>query len=438
MTKRGTKPEAGPEEQMRRKSSVGTCCGGGCVTIVLLVLVVWLHNSAPPVVKVPPRVLPSPNAFDTFITATKQLVDDKKISAALSPSKKDVPVSLEEKRKLVEENRQALATFRQGLNYEYMDVSPRSLFTQFPYLAGYRNLARVLSLESSINAEEHKPAAAVNSALDAMHLGVKVPRGTILIGELVGIACEAIGRKPLQKAVDQLSASEAKAAVNRLEKILSEKTTFADTLTEEKYMTINGLVEIFRDERNAGSLFGQTGVQDSSTMMMRAYLLLHSKQSVINNYAAYMDENIKMHKDAFPGPCGEMKPPKDPFLSIICPVFSQADFKDQETRAFDGLLLMQLALHAYNLDHHAYPASLNELVGPYVKQVPADPFALHGTLLYINKGATYVLYSVGPDGKDDRGKAIDDPSKIKDGIDRLRYYVDGQSKGDIVAGINVQ
>ena len=67
-----------------------------------------------------------------------------------------------------------------------------------------------------------------------------------------------------------------------------------------------------------------------------------------------------------------------------------------------------------------------------------DPFAAQGALRYRRDGAKYVLYSVGPDGRDDGGKPIYDKTKpvSSDGSERPRYFVEQNSVGDIVAGIS--
>ena len=101
-----------------------------------------------------------------------------------------------------------------------------------------------------------------------------------------------------------------------------------------------------------------------------------------------------------------------------------------------SLLLVTLALHAYHEEKHVYPASLEALAPVYLKTLPRDLFALEGTFHYRNKGNGFLLYSVGPDSKDDGGKPIDDPAKAKKSNPKLRYYVEAESKGDVVVGVN--
>jgi hypothetical protein len=116
---------------------------------------------------------------------------------------------------------------------------------------------------------------------------------------------------------------------------------------------------------------------------------------------------------------------------------TEGRIKDVVCETQNGLLLVVLALHAYRLEHGHYPASLAELAPAYLKKLPDDPFALQGTFQYRLDSNNYVLYSVGPDGKDDGGKPIDDPKKAADANPNARYSIEKNSVGDVVAGKNI-
>jgi hypothetical protein len=59
-----------------------------------------------------------------------------------------------------------------------------------------------------------------------------------------------------------------------------------------------------------------------------------------------------------------------------------------------------LALHAYHDRFHVYPASLDELRSKLGWALPDDPFSGRA-FIYRVMGEGFVLYSVGPDMKDD-------------------------------------
>jgi hypothetical protein len=80
----------------------------------------------------------------------------------------------------------------------------------------------------------------------------------------------------------------------------------------------------------------------------------------------------------------------------------------REARSLANLRLAVtgLALEQFRAAHNRrYPASLSELAPNYLDAVPEDPFDGQ-PLRYRTEGAGYVLYSIGPDLKDDGGKRM--------------------------------
>ncbi len=66
-----------------------------------------------------------------------------------------------------------------------------------------------------------------------------------------------------------------------------------------------------------------------------------------------------------------------------------------------------LALAGYRAEHGAYPKELGALAPEYFSELPKDPFS-GGEFIYRAEGTGYVLYSVGPNGKDDGGRNFSD------------------------------
>ncbi|HZO87573.1 MAG TPA: hypothetical protein VFB38_04480 [Chthonomonadaceae bacterium] len=416
----------------------------------------WQYVNADPDIPVPTPTMPKPNAFDFYRTAGMNLRDDDQIGVALSNRRpqadkaveqpqsahkgperpQDHIYSLAEKEALVRENASALLVLRQGLAYPYQEPPARSLNAVFPHLAKYRSLARLLALEAQTKAARGDWAGAVRSDLDAIEMGEQIPHGGILIGKLVGIACEAIGRKPLWKAIDHLNAGQARATARRLERIRGLHVPIAETLKEEKWFTLAGLQEAFRHPDWLRQ-WAKAGQEDPSLVEeVSGYLLLlrHSKRQILDNYMRYMDQAIACAKLPYAVPCAAPAVPEDPINRWLAPTFTQARFQDAAySETLNALLLTALALRAYRLEHGAYPQTLSALVPAYLSQVPEDPFALYTALRYKRMGAAYLLYSIGPDGKDDGGVPINNPKATSE---TQRHMVLAESVGDIVAGIN--
>ena len=95
------------------------------------------------------------------------------------------------------------------------------------------------------------------------------------------------------------------------------------------------------------------------------------------------------------------------FVSLLLPDASSCALAvDRSAMRFD-LTRLAFALAAYHADRGAYPEKLADLVPQYVADVPKDIFS-DSDLHYRSEGGGYLLYSVGPNGKDDGGKGRDD------------------------------
>jgi hypothetical protein len=72
------------------------------------------------------------------------------------------------------------------------------------------------------------------------------------------------------------------------------------------------------------------------------------------------------------------------------------------------MLIIKLALRAYELDYNRLPQSLSELVPNNLTAIPNDPFsgASFRFRMESEKDDGYILYSIGPDREDDGGKPI--------------------------------
>jgi hypothetical protein len=68
-------------------------------------------------------------------------------------------------------------------------------------------------------------------------------------------------------------------------------------------------------------------------------------------------------------------------------------------------LTTELAIRLFKDDHGRLPDSLDQLVPKYLASSPIDPYSADGaSLIYRLSGDGYLLYSIGPDRRDDGGE----------------------------------
>ena len=419
-----------------------------------------------PVISVPTPIIPMPNAYNYFVKAANSVVGGNKIGFAISkwdPTKQasgDERLYNEmEKEALVQENLVAIQTLHTGFAYPFQAHPARSFTASYSEYEKERGLARLLSLQAQTQAAKGNWNGAMQSDLDSVQMGEMMPHGSTLIGKLVGIACEAIGRRPAWETVSHLNSLQAKTAARRLERISSFHVPFAETLQEGEWAEqasllelmqkpdwsskLTSLIEMSQEMQKPGWSGSLINPSEAGNGTWRHRLLalrveLTGKRTITRNYARYMDQSIANAKQPYAAHPPAPVRPSDP-LSQIMPRYATVDLNDVKAETQNRLLLVPLALCAYQQDHGAYPEKLTALVPAYLSAVPTDPFALSGPLRYKLTGKTYVLYSVGPDGKDDGGKPIFDatqnPPAQNVSLDR-RFMVNENSKGDIVAGVN--
>lgn len=112
-------------------------------------------------------------------------------------------------------------------------------------------------------------------------------------------------------------------------------------------------------------------------------------------------------------PHGRRQPPTR--LPVSDPVISRAEgtgirmgFTFSSTEAFLRVLRARFAVEEFRGRSGRLPADWRELTAKILPAAPEDPFSGE-SLRYVPRGAAYLLYSVGPDLRDDGGRAVSAP-----------------------------
>lgn len=99
--------------------------------------------------------------------------------------------------------------------------------------------------------------------------------------------------------------------------------------------------------------------------------------------------------------------------SIIVPALDRFLLQAAEAEAFHAAAYVGIAADRYRLDHGTFPPSLDALVPQYLDDVPLDPFD-GAALKFRRRGDECLIYSIGPDRKDDGGTPFDQQKKTGD------------------------
>ncbi len=412
---------------------------GGFIAVCILIGVAYNgYQKAPVVIPTPARPAPPPTARDGFaaLKAAANKTDRADMVAdaiAAHPKKLSKPGDRQE---LVAFNQDALDGAKVALKLSYQEPnSATTMIATFPWYPKFRHLARTQSLAGTVAWEEHKPREAAGYWLDAVTIGRRIPRQVGVIARLVGIACESIGRRPAWDYLEQMDVNTATYCLTRLDALESEKLPLSATLEEEKWSAQNCALDLMQHPGHYNDPAERVDASEErrTAKVFHTYQSLVSRKVINDTIGAYMDKLIARSKTPYIKGNHEITPPPELFTTMFRINLAPVRCKYTSNEAGDALLRTALALRVYHLKNHDYPANLAALVtAKILPAVPDDPFALPGTPLAYRRAAGdhYVLYSIGPDGKDDGGRGI----VVKGKHGKETRAVSEESKGDMVAG----
>lgn len=390
----------------------------------------------------PPAKLPSPNAYDYYLQAYQKLQQSAEATIyngeALGPVWSSLTPNEEptaKKELAIAVTGDALELLREGFKYPYQAPLKRSYKALFPFYVKFRDIARYLKLRASVLASQGDWNGSVSSNLDALRLGNDPPKDGTLISMLVGISLQSFGQKEIWQSIEHLNATDARNATQRMEKIVTGQTSLLDCLQGEKLFVQASLLDLFKQPHWREVLAYES---KSSTENQEQYptkiIPKISEKRIFSYYTKQIDLVIAEARK----PYLTRKPvdPPSPIFSSMLSNYYFSSAKVAVNEVVNALLLTTLALQTYKAEHGAYPASLTDLIPAYLNTLPTDPFTDSLPLHYLPTADKYLLYSIGPDGKDDRGQPIDSGQNSL----LTRYQIFPSNKpgsGDIVAGVNI-
>jgi hypothetical protein len=193
------------------------------LTAVSLAALILISSKAP---AAPP--LPTPNGYDDFMKAGS-LVAGLNDNAAT--------MNLASLRTQVAANAEGLRVARQGFQRECrvpLQFTTEFMNSHVAMLANIKRLAQSFFAEGKLAEREGRCAEAARAYLDAIQLGRDGTQGGMIIDELVGVACEAIGTAGLQNVKGSLNAAECREAIRRLEAVDTKAQPISEAWQRDK------------------------------------------------------------------------------------------------------------------------------------------------------------------------------------------------------------
>ena len=376
--------------------------------------------------------------YQALVDAARLLApDDERAPVILPPAQ-----NLARQRLLVERNAPALLKARAALQQPIEAPVPAN-FAEVGN-EGYselRALARALVQESEVRLADGDAAGALDSRLTALQLGRAIAHDAPYVGALVGLSIEGLARARIGLVAAQLNAPQIRAALARLDSMDAQNTDLAATLEIEKTTTQQFFAlsyagakpqEIAQAKAMLATPEGRqkAGVSDEQARQALEWINLDVEQTKAKIGEAF---DVLIERARLPYQQA-LSTQIAPTPQTIPDIFT-ANFRNPRTR-FDfernrfnnDWLRAALELRAIQLESGQYPATYDAGTDPFA--FPVAPY------IYRREGDKYLLYSVGPDGKDENGAEIETlQTNPQTGVQSVTGILSADSTGDIVAPV---
>lgn len=367
--------------------------------------------------------LPRPNGFAELALAAQSVRVPDSFGIVGPTGRITLDLPLDALAYLLELNGEAIDRGLRALRLPYYEApSPEPRGRGEEFYGAYRNLGRCFCALVRLAVATGDYDAAMYFALETMLLGARIPRGGNAMAVLTGLNCHTDGYIELERIAPHLRPSSLRLLLDRVRVIRAIWPSEAELLAQEAAIERATLLDVCRRIRDGGlrQLFWNSGGRRAATPLWERLLTGFSrKRAILANVERYYAQ-LKQQADR---PWIARQFPRVPDIPIarlaIASYFGRGMAWCLKEAQF-AVLEIWLRARLYQLRHGRPPASLAVLAaegGP----LPDDPFTGR-PCGYLATSREFLVYSVGPDGRDDGGTPI---SAI-----RLR----STSRGDLVFG----
>lgn len=305
------------------------------------------------------------------------------------------------------------ALAEQGEPVYRVDLS-KGYAVDVPHLAQLRHMAALLEMEAGVRARQGDSEGALTNYRAIIALGEPLVDEPILISQLVRLALCGMVYEGTGTALEpgQLTPEEAREVVREAAG-LYHREAFANALAGE---TAFGLQAIDDAAESGDVPFTRGAYNDPAVDVLAGYLYQSPVGGVLlsgdkQTYSEYMNRIVRAagqpyyevqdELEAIEAELGDLS-----FLDLysrnLIPSLTGAQLAQARVEARLDLLRIGLSLDVYYDEHGAYPDSLDALTADLGGEVPVDPFTGQA-YVYIPKGDTFLLYSLGRNQQDDGG-----------------------------------
>jgi hypothetical protein len=295
-----------------------------------------------------------------------------------------------------------------------------------PELADFRQGARVLALSAMVNASDGDAKTGLADVAAICGMARHLRRDPMLISSLVARALQDIAARALEKVLAISSPARADLDALDLDSGASYRRVLQRALRMEEAMTVAFFGTLA--EKDTGPMMerinGQLIEPSDAPLLLRLaspVLRVFLLESDLDDYRRIMEKcrrsaaytyargmNVWQKLDEIDE---DQMRGVGVVTRMVAPVYSRARKSLAGGDAVVRLSTLAVAMAKHRAKTGQYPGSLAELGQDLIPAVPLDPFDGKPLRMKVQADAI-LLYSVGPDGKDDGGKREETPGQI--------------------------
>jgi hypothetical protein len=295
------------------------------------------------------------------------------------------------------------------------------LATLLPHIQEVREVARLLELDALRWGQKGDVENALRSAAGAFNAGRSFGDEPFIISQLVRIACIGMASSAIERALALGEPSEK--TLSGLQSLVEQEEshpTLASALRGERALQHEILVGLTNGSMPTKSLFADFPNGFRWDELMRRWegtgAIRREHPQVLKLISKAIDNaRLPAHEQPAAAKVLQEKiarmPPRSTTLTrALLPATDRYAVAGQRKLATVRCLKVLLALERQRLRTGAWPAKLTELTPQLLVSVPEDPFDGKPLRYRVLPGGA-VVYSVGPDGKDDGGLVASGPGR---------------------------
>jgi hypothetical protein len=278
----------------------------------------------------------------------------------------------------------------------------------FPYpreYSDFRACALCFAAESHLARSQGDAGTTMQRSFDAMELGSKMVRGGGTDAWQVGGACHAIGFHDVEQIVPLLPAAAIPGALERVRRVRSAWPLPYAMWESERITMLASMTKTFRHDLSLSfaDQADRARFIAGADRWKAVRFLLTPRRVVLANMDDYFRRQIAESKKPIRQRAPVPVPPDVWSRQILPSDLGKYDWRYEYARTELAILEVALAARLYRLQQGRCPADLRAIRRQWLPAVPVDQWGQ--PIAYRLRGGKPVIYSLGPDGKDDGGLA---------------------------------